>query len=68
LVAQTCDYWFIWSNINNRAGLGQKFDIIVGQVWFKEKNIVYVRDEGFNFNAMTSALKFIVNCEFLGIK
>jgi len=30
--------------------------------------IVYVKDEGFNFNAMTNALKSIVGCEFLGLE
>jgi hypothetical protein len=48
--------------------LAKKFDIIVGQVWFKEENIIYVKDEGFHFNEMTSALKSIINCEYLGIK
>jgi len=48
--------------------LAIKFNIIVGQVWFKEENIVYVKDERFNFNEITSALKSIINCEYLGIK
>ncbi len=48
--------------------LAKKFDIIVGQVWFKEENIIYVKDEGFHFNEMISALKSIINCEYLGIK
>jgi hypothetical protein len=48
--------------------LAKKFDIIVGQVWFKEENIVYVKVEGFNLNEMTSALKSVINCEYFGIK
>ncbi len=33
------------------------------------KNIIaYVKDEGFNLNAMTSALKYVVNCEFLRLE
>jgi hypothetical protein len=67
LAIQTCDCWFIWSNWN-KSSLGQKFDIIVGQVWFKEKKIVYVKDEGSNFNEMTSVLKFIIDCEYLGLE
>ncbi len=34
----------------------------------RKKIIVYVKDEGPNFNAMTNALKSIINCEFLGIE
>jgi len=33
----------------------------------RKKIIVFVKDEGSNFNAMTGALKFVVNCEFLGL-
>jgi hypothetical protein len=31
----------------------------------RKKIIIYVKDEGFNFNAMTGVLKSIVNCENL---
>jgi hypothetical protein len=48
--------------------LGYKFDRIIRQVWFKEKNIVYVKDEGSNFNVMIGVLKFVVNCKYLGIE
>jgi hypothetical protein len=34
----------------------------------KGKNIVYVKDEGSNLNAMSGALKFVVNCESFGIE
>jgi hypothetical protein len=34
----------------------------------RKKIIVYVKDEEYNFNAMTSALKLVVNCESLEIK
>jgi len=34
----------------------------------RKKIIVYVKDERSNFNAMTSALKSVVNCEYLGIE
>ncbi len=27
-----------------------------------------VKDEGFNFNAMTTVLKFVVNCESFGLE
>jgi hypothetical protein len=26
----------------NKASLGQKFDKIVGQVWFKDKNLLFM--------------------------
>ncbi len=35
---------------------------------WRKKIIVYVKDEGSNFNAMIGALKFVVNCESLGIE
>ncbi len=34
----------------------------------RKKIIAYVEDEGFNFDVMTSALKFVINCEYLGLK
>ncbi len=39
----------------DKYGLGKKF-------------ITYVKDEGSNLNAMTGALKFVINCESLGLK
>jgi hypothetical protein len=33
-----------------------------------KKFITYVKDEGFNFNAMIGALKSVVNCEFFGLE
>jgi hypothetical protein len=41
------------------------FNIIVGQVLFKEKKKNYIKDEGSNLNTMT---KSIVNCESLGLE
>ncbi len=29
---------------------------------------IYVKDKGFNFNAMIVMLKFVVNCEYFGIE
>jgi hypothetical protein len=34
----------------------------------RKKIIVYVKDDGSNLNAMTSALKYVSNCESLGLK
>jgi hypothetical protein len=34
----------------------------------RKKIIAYVKDEGSNLNAMITALKAIVNCEYLGLK
>jgi hypothetical protein len=45
-----------------------KFDIFFGQLWFKEKNIAYVKDKSSNFNTMTDALKSIVKCESIGLE
>jgi len=33
-----------------------------------KKIIVYVKDEGENLNSMTTILKFVVNCEGLGLE
>jgi hypothetical protein len=33
-----------------------------------KKFITYVKDEGFNFNAMIGALKSVVICEFFGLE
>jgi hypothetical protein len=35
---------------------------------FKEKKFAYVKDEGFNLNAMTNVFKFVVCCEILGLE
>ncbi len=58
----------IWSYNNYRVGLGLKFDKSFGQVWFKGKNIAYVKDKSSNFNTMTNALKSIFNCESIGLE
>ncbi len=34
----------------------------------RKQIIAYVKDEGFNLNAMTNALKFVVNCELFGLE
>jgi hypothetical protein len=41
---------------------------LLGKYGLRKKIIVYVKDEGFNLNAMTIALKCIINYEFLGLK
>jgi hypothetical protein len=34
----------------------------------RNKIMAYVKDEGSNLNALTNVLKFVVNCETLGLK
>jgi hypothetical protein len=34
----------------------------------RNKIIAYVKDEGSNLNTLTSALKFVVRCETLGLE
>jgi hypothetical protein len=34
----------------------------------RKKIIAYVKDEGFNLNAMTFALKFVISCETLNLQ
>jgi hypothetical protein len=36
-------------------------------LWCKPKKN-YVKNEGYNFNAMTKALKLVVNCEALSLE
>jgi len=48
--------------------LAKSLTDVLDKYALKKKIITYVKDEGSNFNAMTSALKFIVNCESLGLE
>jgi hypothetical protein len=34
----------------------------------RKKLITFVKDEGYNINAMIITLKFVVSCEFFGLK
>ncbi len=34
----------------------------------RKKIITYVKDEGFNFNTMTIALKLVVSCDMFGLE
>ncbi len=35
---------------------------------FKKNIIVYMKDEGVNLNMMTLTIKFVMNCEFVGLE
>jgi hypothetical protein len=48
--------------------LAKSLTKLLDKYGLRKKIIVYVKDEGSNFNAMINALKSIVNCEFLGIE
>jgi hypothetical protein len=41
---------------------------LLDQYDLKKKIIAYVKDEGANLNVMTTTLKFVVNCEVLGME
>jgi len=41
---------------------------LLNKYGLRKNIIVYVKDEGFNLNARTIALKCIINCEFLGVE
>jgi hypothetical protein len=66
------DYW----NILDYLTLQKHLDKCWLKIWkfcwinlvWKKKNIAYVKDENFNLNAMTFALKFVVSCETLGLQ
>jgi hypothetical protein len=41
---------------------------LLDQYDLRKKIIAYVKDEGANLNAMTTTLKFVMNCEVLGME
>ncbi len=41
---------------------------LLNKYGLRKKIIAYVKDEGSNFNAMISVLKFVVNCELFGLE
>jgi hypothetical protein len=51
-----------------RQALAKSLTKLLEKYGLRKKIIAYVKDEGFNFNAMTSYLKFVVNCESFGIE
>jgi hypothetical protein len=51
-----------------RQALAKSLTKLLDKYGLREKNIVYVKDEGSNFNAMIGVLKFVVNCESFGLK
>jgi hypothetical protein len=42
--------------------------MLLDKYGLRKKIIAFVKDEGSNLNAMTVALKVVVNCEFLGLE
>ncbi len=49
--------------------VGSKFDKFARQIWFEKKKIIAcVKDGGYNLNAMSFVLKYLVNCETLGLQ
>ncbi len=51
-----------------RQALAKSLKKLLDKYGLRKKIIVYVKDEGSNLNAMTNALKFVVNCESFGLK
>jgi hypothetical protein len=50
-----------------RQTLAKSLTKLLNKYVLRKKIIVYVKDEGNNFNVMIGALRFIVNCESLGL-
>ncbi len=44
------------------------FSNLLDSFGLRKKIIAFVKDEGVNLNAMTLALKFVVNCDILGLE
>ncbi len=51
-----------------RQALAKSLIELLDKYGLMKKIIVYVKNEGYDFNAMTSVLKSIVNCKSLGIE
>ncbi len=51
-----------------RQALAKRLTKLLDKYGLRKKNIAYVKHEGYNLNAMISVLKYVVNCEFLGIE
>ncbi len=65
MVAKTCDYWFVQSDKIYGQALVKSLTELLNNYGLKKKIIAYVKDEGPNLNAMTIALKNVVNYESL---
>jgi len=48
--------------------LAKSLTKLLDKYGLRKKIITYVKDDGSNFNAMTTTLKAIVNCESLNLK
>ncbi len=48
--------------------MAKKLTKLLDQYDLRKKFIAYVKDEGANLNAITTTLKFVVNCEVLGME
>ncbi len=53
---------------NTSQTLARSLTMLLDKYGLRKKIIAYVKDEGSNLNAMTVALKVVVNCEFLGLE
>ncbi len=51
-----------------RQTLAKNLTKLLDSYALKRKIIVYVKDEGFNLNTMTTTLKSIVSCDMLGLE
>jgi hypothetical protein len=47
--------------------LAKSLTNLLDKYGLRKKIIAYVKYEGSNFNAMTIALKIIINCEYIGL-
>jgi hypothetical protein len=46
-----------------RQALAKSLIKLLDKYGLRKKIITYIKDEGSNLNAMTGALKFVINCE-----
>jgi hypothetical protein len=48
--------------------MAKKLTKLLNQYDLRKNIVAYVKDEGANLNAMTIVLKYVVNCEVLGME
>jgi hypothetical protein len=59
---------FIQATKTTIQALTKSLTKLLSKYGLRKKIITYVKDEGYNFHAMTDALKSIVNCESIGLE
>ncbi len=68
MIAKAFDNWLFEAIEIIGQSFTKSLTKLLKKYGLKKKIIVYVKDEGFNFNAMTTALKLDMSCEYLSLE